>query len=211
MSVIQQHTAASLSDAWRTINIDALDPDSSQNFDTSTLHPPLPEVSEAEVRQLNAQVRQLLRGGDAEGALRGCLESPVYNGSDSAKASHHSHGTDAHMQTVVEVLQSIKASEMTPMLQRIYGSEGGSELLDVLTKYLYKGMSGGSTSSSGPRTPTRNLTPQATGFSQIGSRPGVANESTGAAMSVLLSWHEKVVDVAGLGSIERCMTDWRKV
>lgn len=41
------------------------------------------------------------------------------------------------MQTVVEVLQSIKASEMTPMLQRIYGSEGGSELLDVLVKYLY--------------------------------------------------------------------------
>ncbi|KAL7624252.1 hypothetical protein AAE478_005812 [Parahypoxylon ruwenzoriense] len=201
MSIIQQHTSASLSDAWRTINIDALDPDSSQNFDTSTLHPPLPEVGEADVRQLNAQVRQLLRGGDAEGALRGCLESPVYNASDAAK--------DQHMQTVVEVLQSIKASEMTPMLQRIYGSEGGSELLDVLMKYLYKGMSGGS--SAGLRTPTRNLTPQTTGFSQIGSRPGVPNESTGTAMSVLLSWHEKVVDVAGLGSIERCMTDWRKV
>lgn len=45
------------------------------------------------------------------------------------------------MQTVVEVLQSIKASEMTPMLQRIYGSEGGSELLDVLTKYLYVALS----------------------------------------------------------------------
>lgn len=43
---------------------------------------------------------------------------------------------DAHLQTVVEVLQSIKASEMTPMLQRIYGSDGGSELLDVLMKYL---------------------------------------------------------------------------
>ncbi|KAI2632288.1 Arp2/3 complex 16 kDa subunit ARPC5 [Hypoxylon sp. NC1633] len=202
MSIIQQHTSASLSDAWRTINIDALDPDSSQNFDTSTLHPPLPEISEAEVRQLNAQVRQLLRGGDSEGALRGCLETPVYNGSDSAK--------DAHMQTVVEVLQSIKASEMTPMLQRIYSSEGGSELLDVLTKYLYKGMSGGP-SGGGSRAPARNLTPQATGFSQVGSRPGVSNESTGAATSVLLSWHEKVVDVAGLGSIERCMTDWRKV
>lgn len=26
---------------------------------------------------------------------------------------------------------------MTPMLQRIYGSEGGSELIDVLVKYLY--------------------------------------------------------------------------
>ncbi|KAI0008389.1 actin-related protein 2/3 complex subunit 5 [Xylariaceae sp. FL0662B] len=202
MSIIQQHTSSSLSDAWRTINIDALDPDSSQNFDTSTLHPPLPEISEAEARQLNSQVRQLLRGGDSEGALRGCLENPVYNGGDAAK--------DAHMQTVIEVLQSIKASEMTPMLQRIYSSPGGSELLDVLIKYLYKGMAGGST-SSGPRTQTRSLTPQATGFSQFGSRPGAANESTGAAMSVLLSWHEKVVDVAGLGSIERCMTDWRKV
>ncbi|KAK9426238.1 hypothetical protein SUNI508_02679 [Seiridium unicorne] len=205
MSIIQQHTSSSLSDAWRTINIDALDPESSQNFDTSTLHPPLPEVSEAEVRQLNNQVRQLLRGGDAEGALRGCLEFPVYSGEESAK--------DAHLQTVLEVLQSIKASEMTPMLQRIYQSQGGSELLDVLVKYLYKGMSA-SPSSAGPRTSSRatsNLTPQATGFSQVSGRPGAANESTGAAMSVLLSWHEKVVDVAGIGSIGRCMTDWRKV
>lgn len=205
MSIIQQHTQASLSDAWRTINIDALDPDSSQNFDTSTLHPPLAEISEAEVRQLNSQIRQLLRGGDAEGALRGCLECPVYSGTDSAK--------EAHLQTVVEVLQSIKASEMTPMLQRIHGSEGASELLDVLMKYLYKGMSG-SAANSAPRTPTRmssNITPQQTGFSQISGRPGASNESTGAAMSVLLSWHEKVVDVAGLGCIGRCMTDWRKV
>ncbi|KAI1506249.1 actin-related protein 2/3 complex subunit 5 [Biscogniauxia marginata] len=203
MSIIQQHTSATLSDAWRTINIDALDPDSSQNFDISTLHPPLPEIGEAEVRQLNGQVRQLLRGGDSEGALRGCLESAVYNGSESAK--------DAHLQTVIEVLQSIKASEMTPMLQRIQGSEGGSELLDVLMKYLYKGMSGGA-AGGGARTPTRGLTPQPTGgFSQIGGRPGAGNESTGTAMSVLLSWHEKVVDVAGLGSIARCMTDSRRV
>lgn len=85
MSIIQQHTAASLSDAWRTINIDALTEDSSLNFDKSTLHPPLPETSESEVRQLAGQVRQLLRGGDTEGALRGCLEFPVYNGNDLAK------------------------------------------------------------------------------------------------------------------------------
>ncbi len=43
---------------------------------------------------------------------------------------------DAALQMVTEVLQSIKASEMTPMLQRIYRSEGGGELLDVLMKYL---------------------------------------------------------------------------
>ena len=38
---------------------------------------------------------------------------------------------------MVETLQSIKQSEMSPMLGRIYGSEGGPEILDVLMKYLY--------------------------------------------------------------------------
>ncbi|KAK1834645.1 Arp2/3 complex 16 kDa subunit ARPC5 [Podospora conica] len=204
MSIIQQHTAASLSDAWRTIDVDALTEDSSVNFDTSTLKPAsgLPETTDADARQINAQVRQLLRGGDPEGALRGCLEMPVYYGSEGAK--------DTHLQTVIEVLQSIKASDMTPMLQRIYGTPGGSECLDVLMKYLYKGMA--STSSGGgsaPRTPTR-VTPQQTGFSQAGGRPA-PTESTGAAMSVLLSWHEKVVEVGGLGCIGRTMTDWRRV
>jgi actin related protein 2/3 complex subunit 5 len=74
-------------------------------------------------------VRQLLRGGDPEGALRGALESAPYGGDAVVK--------EAHLQTVTEVLQSIKASEMTPMLQRIFGSEGGGEVLDVLMKYLY--------------------------------------------------------------------------
>jgi actin related protein 2/3 complex subunit 5 len=133
--------------------------------------------------------------------------------------SCHSLPQEAHLQTVIEVLQSIKAPEMTAMLQRIYESPGGSEALDVLMKYLYKGMAGTaaagmatqSTGGSAPRTPTRGATPQQTGFSQMGGRPGNAGESTGAAMSVLLSWHEKVVDVAGLGCVGRCMTDWRKV
>ncbi|CZT45973.1 related to subunit of the Arp2/3 complex ARC15 [Rhynchosporium secalis] len=205
MSIIQQVTTASLSDNWRTINIDALDPESSSNFDTSTLHPAFAPVSENEARGVGQQVRQLLRGGDAEGALRGALESAPYGGDALVR--------DIHLQTVTEVLQSIKASEMTPMLLRIFGSEGGGEALDVLMKYLYKGMAASSTTSS--KTPTRGstVTPQSTGagFSQMGGRPGAQSESSGAAMSVLLSWHEKVVDVAGLGCVGRCMTDWRKV
>ncbi|KAF0318669.1 actin like protein 2/3 complex subunit 5 [Colletotrichum asianum] len=201
MSIIQQHTSATLSDAWRTINIDALQEDSPHNFDTSTLHPSQPEIDESEVRGLAGQVRQLLRGGDAEGALRGCLEFPVYNGADAAK--------DAHLQTITEVLQSIKASEMTPLLKSIYGSLGGPELLDVLMKYIYKGMAGSAGGSSGLRSPPPQAAPG--GFSQIGGRPGGTNENVGSAMSVLLSWHEKVVDVAGLGSIGRVMTDWRRV
>ncbi|KAK8141321.1 hypothetical protein G3M48_000280 [Beauveria asiatica] len=186
MSIIQQHTSASLSDAWRTINIDALTEDSSVNFDTSTLHPPQPEITEADVRGLSGQVRQLLRGGDAEGALRGCLETPVYNGTDAAK--------------------SIKASDMTPLLKRIYESPGGSECLDVLMKYIYKGMAA-SHAGRGAK-----VTPQPTGgFSQFGARPGASNEPASAGMSVMLSWHEKLVEVAGLGCIGRTMTDWRRV
>ncbi|CEJ80528.1 Putative Actin-related protein 2/3 complex subunit 5 [[Torrubiella] hemipterigena] len=201
MSIIQQHTSASLGDSWRTINIDALTEDSSVNFDTSTLHPPQPELSEADVRGIAGQVRQLLRGGDTEGALRGCLETPVYNGTDAAK--------EAHLHTITEVLQSIKASDMSPLLKRIYESEGGSECLDVLMKYIYKGMS--SHAAPGLKSPSK-VTPQSTGgFSQIGSRPGASNESASSAMSVLLSWHEKLVEVAGLGCIGRTMTDWRRV
>ena len=78
--------------------------------------------------------------------------------------------------------------------------------------YRYKGMAASATVG---KTPSRGstLTPQSTGagFSQMSGRPGGQNESSGAAMSVLLSWHEKVVDVAGLGSVNRSMTDWRKV
>ncbi|KAK0741896.1 actin-related protein 2/3 complex subunit 5 [Apiosordaria backusii] len=210
MSIIQQHTESSLTDAWRTINIDALDPDSSQNFPLSTLTPPQPEFSDQDARNLQSQIRQLLQAGDAEGALRSALENPIYNGPDLAK--------ETHLQTVIEVLQRIKVNEMTPLLQKVYQDERGSESLDVLMKYLYKGMaatSGGISSQhtgSGPRTPTKLMTPQATGFSQIGNRPGITSgDSTGAAMSVLLSWHEKVVDVAGLGCIGRVMTDFRRV
>lgn len=157
-----------------------------------------------------------------------------------------------HLATVVETLQSIKQSDMSPMLSRIYESEGGPESLDVLMKYLsaflkplsfhglplvtvpsslytvsigfcnpgyiadwqilfhlirrYKGMSHNSQPTS---TSIRSLSPQSTGFSQIHSRGG--GEGGGQAMSVLLSWHEKLVEIAGKGSIVRVMTDRRTV
>jgi len=96
---------------------------------------------------------------------------------------------------------------MSPLLSRIYASASGPETLDVLMKYLYKGMSQSPSSSSSASS--RALTPQATGFSQIGSRGG--GEGGGQAMSVLLSWHEKVVEIAGAGCIVRVMTDRRTV
>ena len=72
---------------WRTINIDLLDPESSSNFDISSLAPALPPVSAVEVQSLAGQIKQLLRGGDAEGALRGALENAPYGGDTGAKVS----------------------------------------------------------------------------------------------------------------------------
>jgi actin related protein 2/3 complex subunit 5 len=113
---------------------------------------------------------------------------------------------EIHLQTVLETLQQIRASEMTPLLQRIYGSEGGPEVLDTLTKYLYKGMS----QTGSPSKPGVSPTPTG-GFSQIAGRSFGGGEGGGQMMSVLLSWHEKVVEVAGVGSVVRVMTDRRTV
>ncbi|KAK3059617.1 hypothetical protein LTS18_010427, partial [Coniosporium uncinatum] len=172
---------------WRTINIDALDPDSPANFDLSTLTPALAPVSTSEVQSLQGQVRQLLRGGDSEGALRGALESAPY-GADE-------RGKEVHLATVTEILQSIRQSEMSPILERIYKSEGGTEVLDTLMKYIYRGMAQPAASSS-----QKQMTPQSTGFSQVQGR-NLGGEGGGQAMSVLLSWHEKLVEIAGPGSI----------
>lgn len=163
---------------WRTIDIDALDPESAANFDLTTLTPGVVPVSSSDVQTLGGQIRQLLRGGDAEGALRGALENAPYGADERGKVgilfclptlgkySHVSLGSiilefsfrapetwskwdkvasnkslttecqETHLATVIEILQSIRQSEMSPMLSRIYQSDGGTELLDALMKYL---------------------------------------------------------------------------
>lgn len=70
---------------WRTINIDALDPDSPANFDLSSLVPAVTPVSTADVQNNASQIRQLLRGGDNEGALQSALENPPYGADDKGK------------------------------------------------------------------------------------------------------------------------------
>ncbi|KAF1972008.1 Arp2/3 complex 16 kDa subunit ARPC5 [Bimuria novae-zelandiae CBS 107.79] len=181
---------------WRTINIDALDPESPANFDLSTLTPAVTPLSTADVQSLAGQIRQLLRGGDSQGALQGALENPPYGADEKGK--------EVHLATIIEILQSIRQADMSPILSQIYSAPGGTEALDVLMKYIYKGMA----QTSGAST-SRNITPQATGFSQIHARGG--GEGGGQAMSVLLSWHEKLVEIAGPGCIVRVMTDRRTV
>jgi hypothetical protein len=78
---------------WRTINIDALDPDSPANFDLSSLTPTVVPVSTADVQNNAQQIRQLLRGGDNEGALQAALENPPYGADDKGKVRR---GTQHH-------------------------------------------------------------------------------------------------------------------
>jgi ARP2/3 complex subunit p16-Arc len=75
----------SLSTNWRTINVDALDPESSVNFDLSSLAPSVPPTSSAECQAIVQQIRQLLRGGDSEGALRGALDTTPYGADERGK------------------------------------------------------------------------------------------------------------------------------
>lgn len=84
-------------------------------------------------------------------------------------------------------------------------------MLQLTHRYSYKGMAAGHPKGVTSRTPSK-MTPESTGgFSQMGGRPAGTSEPATAAMSVLLSWHEKVVEVAGLGCVGRTMTDWRRV
>lgn len=65
---------------------------------------------------------------------------------------------------------------------------------------------------SGSQSPSKksSLSPQSTGFSQMQAR-NLGEGGGGQQMSVLLSWHEKLVEIAGVGSIARVMTDRRTV
>lgn len=75
-------------------------------------------------------------------------------------------------------------------------------------KYLYKGMG---TVAPSEKAGNKNVTPQAGGFTQASGRNFGGGEGGGQAMSVLLSWHEKLVEMAGPGSIVRVMSDRRTV
>jgi len=46
---------------------------------------------------------------------------------------------ETYLAVVIEILQSIRASDMSPMLSRLYSAPGGTEALDVLMKYMYVG------------------------------------------------------------------------
>ncbi|KAL2383481.1 hypothetical protein RJZ90_002634 [Blastomyces dermatitidis] len=115
---------------YRTVDVDSIDPDSSVNFPLETLLPgniPAPTTSST-AASIGSQVRQLLRSGDSEGALRHVLDTAPLGGDDRAK--------EVHLATVVEVLGGIRQGEMTRVLEGVCAGDGGAERGDCLMKYL---------------------------------------------------------------------------
>ncbi|RDW86357.1 actin-related protein 2/3 complex subunit 5 family protein [Aspergillus mulundensis] len=188
---------------YRTINIDALDPDSPQNFPIESLLPSTlpPSQGPSDAANTATQVRQLLRSGDPAAALIHVLDTAPLGGDEGAK--------QVHLATVIDVLQGIRQSEMGRVLAAVLEGQGGVERGDCLMKYLYKGMAAGGP-SNGAQSPRKSVSPQSTGFSQIQAR-NLGEGGGGQQMSVLLNWHEKLVELAGTGSIVRVMTDRRTV
>nr|POE89783.1 hypothetical protein CFP56_20252 [Quercus suber] len=167
---------------WRTINVDLLDAESASNFDLTTLTPAVQPVSTTDVQTLSGQIRQLARGGNAEGALRGALENAPYGADEQGK---------------VWYLKSQCSRGETNSLR--------SDTAGSTSCCGHRGMGQGHP-SSGAKSASHG-----TGFSQAGGRNFGGGEGGGQAMSVFLSWHEKLVEMVGPGSIVRVMSDRRTV
>lgn len=116
---------------------------------------------------------------------------------------------------------------MSPILLRMCNLPAGMGFLDVLMKYIYRGMARCNNNS----TSTVLIHPTGVSSSSGGTTRefGIPpSRGDGGGMSVLLSWHEKVsyfyraychssadnskaIDIAGTGTIVRVMTDTRIV
>ncbi|KAK9453452.1 actin-related protein 2/3 complex subunit 5 [Dipodascopsis uninucleata] len=115
---------------FRRINVDIYDPDNMVTEED--LIPPslqgLPEVTVSEIQNVGQSVRSAISRGDHSGALTIVLDSPPYVGSDEVK--------NIHLTTVLEVLSTIKANDISKLVQSL-----STEQRDTLIKYIYKGFS----------------------------------------------------------------------
>lgn len=127
--LILLHSMAQIN--YRTINIDAYDPESALNFPLTSLLPSsIPScITTSEAANVGQQIRQLLRSGDAEGALQRVLDTAPLGGDEGAK--------QVHLSTVLEVLQGIRQSDVARILGVLVQGEGGMGRADCLMKYLY--------------------------------------------------------------------------
>ncbi|RPA74539.1 Arp2/3 complex 16 kDa subunit ARPC5 [Ascobolus immersus RN42] len=220
---------------WREIDIDKFDPERQYPEELITPGNPLPQAAQLQAIQqhiegTHRQLQQNLSRGQKVEALRFALETApygidksqpevqetgyVYEDEVKAKKALEPSMKIKHLQAVLEILSSIRSTEMNDTLQQLYEGDNGVELVDTLLKYIYRGM--------GVRAPIKRRTEYAhKEWYKLSSEEQQAIERAEAVRdleegvvvnhSVLLSWHEKVVGVAGEGAIVRVMSDRRTV
>ncbi|KAF9083341.1 hypothetical protein BGX29_009948 [Mortierella sp. GBA35] len=126
--------------AFRKIDIDALEEDAfgEDEIDFQEIGELRPQQEvEAEVNQRAQEVRSLLQRGNTSGALSTSLQNPPYGATFHAAKARNT-------QTVMEVLNSIKAADVPQMVKSLAPEEQ-----DVLMKYLYAGMAAPEQNNSG--------------------------------------------------------------
>lgn len=114
-------------EAWRRIDIDALEPEN--HLSKQDLVPDLPPTSHDEIVSLALQIRQTLSKGQFLAALQAALDSPPYVAEEATK--------DLHAETVFEVLASIKNNHNIGEFSK-FVSQLTSDEQDTLVKYIYK-------------------------------------------------------------------------
>eukprot|EP01135_Chromosphaera_perkinsii_P005708 Nk52_evm8s359 gene=Nk52_evmTU8s359 len=148
--------------AHRQLNVDAYDEDRYVKLESE-------ERSGVDsltvVQKREQEVRRLVSMGNLENALKTALSEPPTTAKDVNVKT-------LNCETVMSVLTAYKGNEIGNAVKSL-----NSEELDILMKYIYKGM----------------------GNPESGNSP------------ILLSWHEKTVEHAGLGSIVRVLTDKNSV
>lgn len=114
---------------WRRIDIDAFDPESGR-LKPEDLVPPYdtPAVGVQEIQGRVGQLRSMASSGDIAGAVQLITSDPPYNSDEATKKTY--------LLAVLEALGQVKTMDIANIVGQLNDSQ-----VDVLVKYLYKGMS----------------------------------------------------------------------
>lgn len=113
---------------WRRIDIDAFDPESGR-LRPEDLVPAYgtPEVSSGEIQSRVGQLRSMASSGDIGGALQVITTDPPYNCSEQDK--------QVYLLAVLEALAQVRTMDIANIVGKL-----SNDQVDVLVKYLYRGM-----------------------------------------------------------------------
>ncbi|KXS18440.1 Arp2/3 complex 16 kDa subunit ARPC5 [Gonapodya prolifera JEL478] len=131
-------------------------------------------------------VRGLITRGNVAAAIALAVEEPLpYGERPDLKAAK-----DLAISAVIEPLTATKTADIPNVVKQLH--QQNPELLDRLMKFVYRGMAGSGVGPAGV----------------VG--PGNITGVTGQTAAALLNWHAAIVEVGGVGTIARVLTD-RKI